>query len=166
MAVLPEHIERRVTECVEERGLYLLEILRRGKQDSTILEIIVDGESGVTLKSIAELSRAIGTIFDEDEEAISGGYRLEVSTPGLDRPLEHHWQYRKNIGRLVHVLWQEDEGKNRTELFRLIGVSEGEITVEKHQNVKGKKGQKASANSEVLSLSLHQIERVTVEPEI
>ena len=101
MVGLPEHIEQRIAEAVGERNLYLLEILRRGRQNSTVLEVIVDAEEGVDLDALAELSRSVGGILDEEEEAIKGRYRLEVSTPGLDRPLKHDWQYRKNIGRLI-----------------------------------------------------------------
>ena len=164
MSGLPEHIEQQIADLIAGSDVYLLEISRRGQQNSTVIEIIVDSETGVDLDSLAVLSREISTLLDEHEEAIKGRYRLEVSTPGLDRPLEHEWQFRKNIGRLVKVLWENEEGVKQTELFRLKGIDGEGLVLEKTR--KGKKGVKQKESGEEMILAPERIERINVEPEI
>ena len=167
MAGLPVHIEKKIAEATEAESLFLLEIIRRGQQNSTVLEVIVDSEEGANLDTLAQLSRAISQVLDEDESAIKGRYRLEVSTPGLDRPLKHDWQFRKNIGRLLKITWQEGED-HRTELFRLLTMTESGLRLESVQKTKGKKQKvkKVSGSTEPILLSFEQIEQATVEAEI
>lgn len=82
-----------------------LTVSRAGRRH--VLRVIVDGDNGVNLDTVADLSRAISAALDAAEE--SGGafgtneYVLEVSSPGVDRPLvlPRHW--RRNLGRQVSV---------------------------------------------------------------
>jgi ribosome maturation factor RimP len=70
----------------------------------SILRLTVDADEGVDLDSVARLSRAVSDALDEaDAAAFAGPYSLEVSSPGVDRPLtdERHW--RRATGRLVTV---------------------------------------------------------------
>jgi ribosome maturation factor RimP len=82
-----------------------LSVSRAGRRH--LLRVIVDGDGGVSLDTIADLSRSISTALDQAEE--SGGaftaeeYVLEVSSPGIDRPLTEPRHWRRNIGRLVSV---------------------------------------------------------------
>ncbi len=167
MADLPEHIEQKIAEIVETEGLFLLEIIRRGQLNSTVLEIIVDSEKGANLETLAHISRTISKMLDQAREVIKGGYRLDVSTPGLDRPLKHNWQFRKNIERLLRVTWQGEE-EHRTDLFRLLSTTDSGLTLEIARKGTGKKtnGRKKIGSAEPIFLSFEQIERVTVEPEI
>lgn len=81
-----------------------LSVSRAGRR--LVVRVVVDGDemhSGV----IGELSRAVSTAIDAAEaatgEIISGEYVLEVSSPGVDRPLTQPRHWRRNIGRLVAV---------------------------------------------------------------
>ena len=70
----------------------------------SILRLTVDADDGVDLDSVARVSRAVSEVLDEAAgAAFSGPYSLEVSSPGVDRPLtdERHW--RRATGRLVIV---------------------------------------------------------------
>jgi len=96
-----------IAPVVEAAGYDLeeLSVSRAGRRH--VLRITVDGEHGISLDAVADLSREISAALDGAEE--SGGefsereYVLEVSSPGVDRPLSQprHWQ--RNIGRLVAV---------------------------------------------------------------
>jgi ribosome maturation factor RimP len=83
-------------------GLVIKKIGRRH-----LLKITVDGDGGVNLDVIADLSRAMARALDEAEESgrevIPGEYQLEVSSPGVDRPLTLARHWRRSIGRLVAV---------------------------------------------------------------
>ncbi len=72
-----------------------------------VVRVIVDGDGGVSLDAVAEVSRAISVALDTAEETdgdlLAGEYQLEVSSPGVDRPLTLPRHWRRNIGRLVKV---------------------------------------------------------------
>lgn len=68
-----------------------------------VVRILVDGEHGVTLDEIAEVSRAVSDALDETDLLGDAPYTLEVSSPGVDRPLTLPRHWRRNVGRLVTV---------------------------------------------------------------
>ncbi len=72
-----------------------------------LVRVIIDGDGGVGLDAIAEVSRAVSRALDDAEasgrELIMGEYQLEVSSPGVDRPLTQPRHWRRNTGRLVKV---------------------------------------------------------------
>ena len=72
-----------------------------------VVRVVVDRDAGVTLDDVAQVSRALSDVLDAaevDEPALLGGaYVLEVSSPGVDRPLTERRHWRRNVGRLVTV---------------------------------------------------------------
>jgi ribosome maturation factor RimP len=92
---------------VESAGYDLeeLSVSRAGRRH--LLRIIVDGDGGVSLDEVADLSRDISAALDSAEETggafTAGEYVLEVSSPGVDRPLTLPRHWRRNVGRLVQV---------------------------------------------------------------
>jgi ribosome maturation factor RimP len=80
-----------------------LEVVRMGRR--YVLRITVDRDGGVPLDAVAELARAISGALDDAEsaggEVIPGEYQLEVSSPGVSRPLTLPRHWRRNVGRLV-----------------------------------------------------------------
>ncbi len=70
----------------------------------SIVRVIVDGDDGVDLDAVAEVSRAVSEALDtESGVGFTGPYVLEVSSPGVDRPLTEQRHWRRAIGRLVVV---------------------------------------------------------------
>src|SRR5690606_18262410 len=130
--------EEKLQDEITRRGLILLELKRRGQTNSTVIEVIVDNETGVTLDELTDLSRWISSLLDENSDSIKGRYRLEVSTAGFDRPLEHLWQYRKNKGRLLNVDFSDDGNSVQSGVFRLIDVTPDAVTLAPY-NKKNKK---------------------------
>jgi ribosome maturation factor RimP len=99
---------RTVVEPVVSAAGYDLEAtsLRRvGRRHQ--VRVIIDGDDGVNLDTVADLSRDISAALDAAEESggdlIAGEYDLEVSSPGVDRPLTLPRHWRRNVGRLVKV---------------------------------------------------------------
>ncbi|MFB9234366.1 ribosome maturation factor RimP [Plantactinospora siamensis] len=99
---------REVVEPVITDAGYDLEDLsvsRAGRRH--VVRVIVDGDGGVSLDAVAEVSRRVSRALDEAEETggdlLAGEYQLEVSSPGVDRPLTLPRHWRRNIGRLVRV---------------------------------------------------------------
>ena len=118
-----------IAPVVEAAGYDLeeLSVSRAGRRH--VLRIMVDGDHGVSLDAVADLSREISAALDEAEEA--GGqfsereYVLEVSSPGVDRPLTQPRHWRRNIGRLIAVTAGE-----RQLTGRLIAVDDAGIILD------------------------------------
>jgi ribosome maturation factor RimP len=82
-----------------------LSVSRAGRRH--VVRVIVDRDGGVNLDAVADVSRAVSVALDAAEETggelLSGEYQLEVSSPGVDRPLTQPRHWRRNVGRLVRV---------------------------------------------------------------
>jgi len=99
----------RITEVIEpvatSAGYDLedLSVVRMGRRH--VVRVTIDRDGGVPLDAVAEVARAISNALDEAEstggEFAGGEYQLEVSSPGVDRPLVAPRHWRRNIGRLV-----------------------------------------------------------------
>lgn len=82
-----------------------LTVSRAGNR--SVVRVVVDGDDGVSSDAVADISREISTALDAAEQAEGplsrGGYTLEVSSPGIDRPLTRPRHWKRNRGRLVKV---------------------------------------------------------------
>jgi ribosome maturation factor RimP len=103
---LATRLEPLVAEAVTAAGFDLdsLEVQQAGRRQ--LVKVVVDGvgdNSGVGLDEVAEISRAVSAVLDEHEDLLADAYTLEVTSPGLDRPLTkpRHWSRAKL--RLVRV---------------------------------------------------------------
>jgi ribosome maturation factor RimP len=74
-----------------------------------VLRVAVDKDGGVTMDDIAEATRAVSTALDSRDLMGERTYTLEVSSPGVDRPLTLPRHWRRNQGRLVKVTLHEGE---------------------------------------------------------
>ena len=70
----------------------------------SVVRVVVDRDEGVTLDDIAEVSRAVSDVLDRKDDGMGRApYVLEVTSPGVDRPLTEPRHWRRNSGRLVTV---------------------------------------------------------------
>jgi len=98
--------ETAITELIEptvlamELQLWGIDLSQRGKY--SILRIYIEREEGVTITDCEKVSRQVSAILDM-EDPIAGEYTLEVSSPGLDRPLFTSEQFGRFIGSDVKV---------------------------------------------------------------
>ncbi|NNE70248.1 MAG: ribosome maturation factor RimP, partial [Rhodothermales bacterium] len=86
----------------------IVDIVVRGRQGSRVVEVFLDSDDGIGLDQLASFSREVGFLL-EAEDVIKGKYRLNVSSPGADRPLTLPRQMRKHVGRKLSV--KREEGK-------------------------------------------------------
>ncbi|MBX2816158.1 MAG: ribosome maturation factor [Saprospiraceae bacterium] len=96
------------------------------------LVVFLDGMNGINLAQCQKVSRKLGYLLDESK-LLDVNYALEVSSPGLDRPLKLHQQYVKNVGRPIKV--QLVDGRQIKGSLDLVTDDYIEVTPEK----KGKK---------------------------
>jgi ribosome maturation factor RimP len=69
----------------------------------SVVRVVVDRDQGVTLDDIADVSRAVSEVLDANDDGMGRPYVLEVTSPGVDRPLTEPRHWRRNLGRLVSV---------------------------------------------------------------
>ncbi|PJD95344.1 MAG: ribosome maturation factor RimP [Legionella sp.] len=80
--------------------LWGCEYLSQGKH--ALLRIYIDKEDGISIDDCQLVSRQISAVLDV-EDPISGNYSLEISSPGIPKPLFYSWQYQRYIGQEVDV---------------------------------------------------------------
>lgn len=95
---LPEPVLQLIGQSVAESKAELVDIIARGHYRKPVIEVFIDAPGRVSTDLCAEVSRRISSAL-EGKELISADYRLEVSTPGLDRPMKFLWQFGKHLGR-------------------------------------------------------------------
>ncbi len=106
--------------------LWGVEHLARGRK--SLLRIYIDRDDGISLRDCELVSRQVAGILDV-EDPIRGGYDLEVSSPGLDRPLFTVDQFRRFVGEAVRIRLKAKLEGRRQIAGRLESVSDEEIEV-------------------------------------
>lgn len=113
---------------VEQEDLFVVDVEEKGGNE-TVLWVYVDSErEGVQVEACSRISRELGFLL-EAHDLIGSRYRLNVSSPGLSRPLTDRRQYGKNCGRTVRVRFKNGDQYERKE-GTLIQVQEDGIEVE------------------------------------
>ncbi|SNR85100.1 ribosome maturation factor RimP [Blastococcus mobilis] len=93
-----------IEPVVAAAGYDLEELVVTPAGRRSVVRVVVDRDQGVSLDDIAEVSRAVSEVLDENDDGMGRTpYVLEVSSPGVDRPLTDQRHWRRNIGRLVTV---------------------------------------------------------------
>ncbi len=123
----------RVTELLEEviagSPVFVVDVEVRGSRGSQVVEIYVDSDDELDVDELARINREVGFLLDV-EDVIPGRYHLNVSSPGLDRPLSLRRQYKKNVGRDLHVHYAKEDGSGNTEVEgELLAADEHAIEV-------------------------------------
>lgn len=118
---------------LDSLGIELVELEYRKEGHGMVLRLYIDKPDGITLDDCADVSRELSELLDV-EEVISAHYNLEVSSPGLNRPLKKESDYVRYAGRLVKIktfdMVADDAGNQRkTFLGELLGFSDGVVSM-------------------------------------
>ena len=101
-------IEKLAQQVCDDLDFFLVEIRIRGDRRQPIFEIFADTEKGITLKECETLTREL-----QDRIDIAGdfteNYRLNISSPGLDRPLVKDYEFIRNMGQQLIIRFQSAE---------------------------------------------------------
>jgi ribosome maturation factor RimP len=108
-------------QAADKQGVEIfdIELLGKGK---LLLRVIIDKERGVTLNDCERFSKSLGAVLDV-ENPFSGSYTLEISSPGLDRPLKGIKDFEKNTGKLVRIVTVEKIENQKFFIGRILEVS-------------------------------------------
>lgn len=122
------NLEKIIAPAVDACGLRLYGCeLHAGTGKSTLL-VYVDGEQGVTIDDCAKVSRQIAAVLDV-ENPISGRYDLEVSSPGIDRPLLQPAHYQQALGKKVKLRLRQPQQEQRNFVGVARQVTESSLTL-------------------------------------
>lgn len=121
-----------IKPVLESKELLLIELSIRGDERKKILELFVDSARNISADLLADLSRDINNLLSNEDLAL-GNYRLDVSSPGVDRPLKFLEQYPKHINRLFEVNFQS-ENETKKIKARLLSISNDELVFNDGKN--------------------------------
>jgi ribosome maturation factor RimP len=120
---------RSVAERVTSgRGFELVDVEVKRERGGHFVRLYVDKDGGIGLDELQSVSEEVSAILDA-EDPIDSTYTLEVSSPGLDRPLRTEAEYRRFVGRLVKISSYETIDGRRHWTGRLQSVDGGLVTV-------------------------------------
>lgn len=102
MGKVSEQVLELVAPIAESFGLEVIEVLYEKKYDGMNLTIVIDKDGGVTINDCETLHRAIDAPLDE-LDPIDCAYTLNVSSPGIDRPLKTERDYKRNLNKKISV---------------------------------------------------------------
>ncbi len=102
MGKVREEVERLVLPILEEEGMELVDIEYKKERGRGILRLYIDKPGGVKIDDCQGVSQRIDPILERCN-IIRGHYLLEVSSPGLDRPLKKEEDFKRFIGRLIKI---------------------------------------------------------------
>ncbi|MGB0524137.1 MAG: ribosome maturation factor RimP [Flammeovirgaceae bacterium] len=129
-------LKKLVWECTEgflpDESIFVVDVKVSSKNASHI-RVILDGDQGVSIDQCASISRQLGHYLEEND-VMDHAYNLEVSSPGVDYPLQHLRQYQSRVGRKLELSLTEGEvikGK-------LLEITEGQLRIAKEKKVKKK----------------------------
>lgn len=129
--IAPE-LQKTIESSVGRTRAHLIDLAVRGDRGRPVIEVYIDTADGVTTELCAEVSREISAAI-EAAGLVPGQYRLDVSSPGIERPLKFPWQYSKHVGRLVHLKVRSENGEEEIKGVLAASTAE-EVTLQ----VKGK----------------------------
>jgi ribosome maturation factor RimP len=125
-------LEALVGPVVESAGLELVEVSFVTEGGRRVLRVTVDREGGVDLETISRTSEAISRRLDL-EDAIAGSYALEVSSPGVERPLRVPNELERRVGELVRLKTSAPVEGSRTHTGSIVSVDDHDVVIQTEQ---------------------------------
>jgi ribosome maturation factor RimP len=128
--MLPPHVQKLAEQVATEHGVEVLELTLRGHGRSRVLSVVLDSDDPVGADVIERVTKGLSHALDDDDP-LPGSYTLEVSTPGLDRPLQTGRDFRRQRGHEVQILREAADDQPRTELRGVVvAADERAVTLE------------------------------------
>lgn len=128
-AALDDRIRAFAEEAASGTDLFVVDVEVRGHPGTRVVTVYADSEAGAGADDLAALSRALSFLLDT-EDLVKGRYRLDVSTPGADRPLTDRRQFAHHIGRELAV-----EAGEATVRGTLQSVSDDALVLDGHDPI-------------------------------
>jgi len=142
-----ENIREIAKQVSEHNNLFLVDLIVRGSEHSRVIEVFIDGEKNISADECALVSREISKQIDDKE--LLKSYRLDVSSPGVDRPLIYLKQYPKHLNRLFEIefsakggsasggnAYKLSSGSSSTFKGKLVSIEDEVLTFQSDKEIK------------------------------
>ncbi len=126
---LTETVRELVTPILDSLSLSLFDITYQKAGKRGLLRIFIDKEGGVTLDDCQRVSREVGAIL-EVKDVVPGSYNLEVSSPGINRPMRHESDYERYTGSKLKIRLYAPLENRKTYIGLNRGIDKGILTLE------------------------------------
>jgi ribosome maturation factor RimP len=103
VTALPSHVQKLADRVATGHGVEVLELTLRGQGRGRVLSVILDGDEPVEADVVEQVSKDLSRALDQ-ADPVPGSYTLEVSTPGLTRPLQTARDFRRQRGHEVSIV--------------------------------------------------------------
>lgn len=122
-----EHLTALIEPVVASFGYDLEDLSVNPAGKRSLVRVVVDGEDGIALDDVAEVSKAVSAVLDEQDGVMGRSpYVLEVTSPGVDRPLTLPRHWRRSTGRLVKIRTADD----RETVGRVVSAGESGVEID------------------------------------
>ena len=145
-----ERVRSAASRVTADRGVELVDVELKRAAGGQLVRLYVDRPGGIGLDELQSVSEEVSAILDA-EDPIEGHYTLEVSSPGLDRPLRGEADYRRFVGRLAKLSSYEPVEGRRHWTGRIVACDGGIVTLELD-------GERASARVPLAKVSHGRLE--------
>lgn len=127
--MMQSELEKLLFPVINNLGyeLWGCEYLSQGRH--SLLRIYIDRSEGIQIDDCQEVSKHISALLDV-EDPIPGNYSLEISSPGIPRPLFHSWQYQRYIGKEVQLKTFKPINAKRKWVGLIISASEHSVVLD------------------------------------
>jgi ribosome maturation factor RimP len=130
-----EQLEALVAPVCKAQGVELVDVCHRLEQDGAVVRVLIElpgqeqlpPQQGVTLDDCTRVSRALSQLFDADDALIPGHYRLEVSSPGIERPLVKALDFERYAGREAQLSLRSPHEGRKNFTGTLLGLRDQQV---------------------------------------
>ncbi len=130
MTMLLPRVQKLAEQVVGGHGVEVLELALRRQGRSRVLSVVLDSEEPVDADVIERVTKSLSRALDEDDP-LPDGYTLEVTTPGLDRPLRTGRDFRRQRGHEVQILRAASGDEPRSEVRGVVVTADEQaVTVD------------------------------------
>ena len=132
-----ERVREAATRVAASYGLDIFEVELLRERGQQVLRVVLDrpgpnrtAEESVSLEDCARVSEELSAILDVEDVVPADRYTLEVSSPGLDRPLRHADDYRRFAGRRAKIVLSEPVARQTAFAGRVLGIEGDDVLFE------------------------------------
>jgi ribosome maturation factor RimP len=124
VTALPQHVQELAGRAAADHGVEVLEATLRRQGRAQVLSVVLDADEPVEADVVEAVTKDLSRALDQDDP-LPGSYTLEVTTPGLDRPLRSGRDFRRQRGHQVRVV-REGSSVQGT----VLGADDQQVTLE------------------------------------
>jgi ribosome maturation factor RimP len=126
--MIKTELEDLISPLIKDLGyeLWGCEYLSQGKY--SLLRIYIDKEGGIVLEDCEKVSQQVSALLDV-EDPIAGNYSLEISSPGIPKPLFYSWQYQRYIGQQVQLKLIKPVNRQKKFTGIIVSASEDKLVL-------------------------------------